>query len=143
MSKKKLRQRSRRHAGTRAGEGTRRPAWVVDGGGEARKRPYMPAHGGHAPANKIYSHARVEHTSECGGWIGWFLVADDGKDDLEPSGEACVHQRLPEIMRIDFEKKYIYPKISKRMRNPDLEWLKITTKNPIFTNGQLLTCQDH
>jgi hypothetical protein len=36
--------------------------------------------------------------------MGWFLVVDNGKDGLEPSGEACVHPRLPKIMRTDFEK---------------------------------------
>jgi hypothetical protein len=47
-----------------------------------------------------------------------------GGDGLEPNGEACVHPRLPKIMRTDFEKRK-YPKISRRMQNSDLEWLKM------------------
>jgi hypothetical protein len=77
---------------------------VVDGGGVARKRPQAPVCGGYTLATKIYSQARVEHAVARDGWMGWFLVVDDGGDDLEPSGEACVHPRLLEIMRTNFEK---------------------------------------
>jgi hypothetical protein len=59
-----------------------------------------------------------------GDWMGWLLVADDGGDGLEPSGEARVHPILPQIMRTDFEKKYIQ-RFQKRMRNPYLKWLKL------------------
>jgi hypothetical protein len=35
--------------------------------------------------------------------MGMLLVADKGEGGQEPKGEACVHLRLPKIMRTDFK----------------------------------------
>jgi hypothetical protein len=104
MSKNQQRPSNQGRKGPRANEGTRRPAWVVEGGGTTRKRPHVPARGRHAPASKIYSQARVKHASARGGWKGGSLVADYGGDGQEPNGGARVLPRLPKNKRTDFEK---------------------------------------
>ena len=105
MSNKQQRRSSRRRTGLRAGDGTRRLPRVEGGVGAAWRKAHSPA--------------RVTQATARGGWTSLSLAADDGWGGQEPRWEARVHLRLPETLRIDFEKN-----ISKDFRNIAEPWLE-------------------